>query len=430
MNEGSGQTGPRLVAARATTARSGSTAGVDASDPSWIEACLEAPRCASTATTASRSRIVAVARAARALDGVPPGCGDPTACGHRAALRRAPRAPICGCASSFAMRSTRGGRSAVAACLRSPGRDRRPGRAFASHAPGARDAIWDGKWHHVAGTFDGSTVRLSRRRRARSAGSARRPRRSIDYVVRPTERRQIGSYGTQRAAERPLTPDGRRRRRPDLVAGAARRPHLELARGRSSTLAPLDAPRSLRSRRLASRPDGSCGSRADGTRSLSCSAAARPPRGVSTPSARLRMKTYVAKPTDRERNWLVVDAEGQTLGRLATQIADALRGKRKPTYTPHIDTGDFVVVVNAEKISVTGSEADREDVLPPLGLPGRPEVPHARTTCSSAGRKRSSASRSRGCCPATVSAASSSPSSRSTRALTIRTRRSSRSRWR
>ena len=60
------------------------------------------------------------------------------------------------------------------------------------------------------------------------------------------------------------------------------------------------------------------------------------------------MKTYVAKPTDRERNWLVVDAEGQTLGRLATQIADALRGKRKPTYTPHIDTGDFVVVVNAE----------------------------------------------------------------------------------
>ena len=62
------------------------------------------------------------------------------------------------------------------------------------------------------------------------------------------------------------------------------------------------------------------------------------------------MKTYVAKPTDRERNWLLVDATGQTLGRLATQIADALRGKRKPTYTPHVDTGDFVIVVNAEKI--------------------------------------------------------------------------------
>jgi large subunit ribosomal protein L13 len=63
------------------------------------------------------------------------------------------------------------------------------------------------------------------------------------------------------------------------------------------------------------------------------------------------MKTYVAKPTDRERNWLLVDANGLTLGRLSTQIADALRGKRKPTYTPHIDTGDFVVVVNAEKIA-------------------------------------------------------------------------------
>ena len=68
---------------------------------------------------------------------------------------------------------------------------------------------------------------------------------------------------------------------------------------------------------------------------------------TSTPSA----KTYVAKPTDRERNWLVVDANGKTLGRLATQIADVLRGKRKPEYTPHIDTGDFVVVVNAEKIT-------------------------------------------------------------------------------
>ena len=67
------------------------------------------------------------------------------------------------------------------------------------------------------------------------------------------------------------------------------------------------------------------------------------------------VKTYVATPATRERNWLLVDAEGQTLGRLATQIADALRGKRKPAYTPHVDTGDFVVVINAEKISVTGA---------------------------------------------------------------------------
>ena len=70
------------------------------------------------------------------------------------------------------------------------------------------------------------------------------------------------------------------------------------------------------------------------------------------------MKTYVATPADRERNWLLVDAEGQTLGRLATQIADALRGKRKPTYTPHVDTGDFVIILNAEKVRVTGAKAE------------------------------------------------------------------------
>jgi large subunit ribosomal protein L13 len=68
------------------------------------------------------------------------------------------------------------------------------------------------------------------------------------------------------------------------------------------------------------------------------------------------MKTFVAKPSDRQRDWYVVDAQGLTLGRLATQIADVLRGKRKPTYTPHIDTGDFVIVVNAEKIAVTGNK--------------------------------------------------------------------------
>jgi large subunit ribosomal protein L13 len=82
------------------------------------------------------------------------------------------------------------------------------------------------------------------------------------------------------------------------------------------------------------------------------------------------MKTYVAKPSDRERNWLVVDAEGQTLGRLATRIADALRGKRKPEYTPHVDTGDFVVVVNAEKIMVTGQKLDQKRYYRHSGYPG------------------------------------------------------------
>ena len=82
------------------------------------------------------------------------------------------------------------------------------------------------------------------------------------------------------------------------------------------------------------------------------------------------MKTYVATPTDRERNWLLVDAEGQTLGRLATRIADALRGKRKPTYTPHVDVGDFVVVVNAEKISVTGAKRQEKLYHRHSGYPG------------------------------------------------------------
>jgi len=82
------------------------------------------------------------------------------------------------------------------------------------------------------------------------------------------------------------------------------------------------------------------------------------------------MKTYVATPANRQRDWYVVDAEGKTLGRLATQIADALRGKRKPEYTPHCDTGDFVVVVNAEKIRVTGKKTDDKIYYRHSGYPG------------------------------------------------------------
>src|ERR1044071_2692783 len=95
---------------------------------------------------------------------------------------------------------------------------------------------------------------------------------------------------------------------------------------------------------------------------------APPRRGWLSCSAAL--KTYVATPKDRERNWLLVDAEGQTLGRLATQIADALRGKRKPTYTPPVDTGDFVVVVNAEKIAVTGDKRQAKLYHRHSGYPG------------------------------------------------------------
>ena len=82
------------------------------------------------------------------------------------------------------------------------------------------------------------------------------------------------------------------------------------------------------------------------------------------------MKTFVAKPSTRERNWVVVDASGHTLGRLATQIADALRGKRKPEYTPHCDVGDFVIVVNAEKITVTGKKLDEKRYYRHSGYPG------------------------------------------------------------
>jgi large subunit ribosomal protein L13 len=82
------------------------------------------------------------------------------------------------------------------------------------------------------------------------------------------------------------------------------------------------------------------------------------------------MKTYVATPADRERNWVLVDARGQTLGRLATQIADVLRDKRKPTYTPHCDVGDFVVVINAEQISVTGNKRAEKLYHRHSGYPG------------------------------------------------------------
>jgi large subunit ribosomal protein L13 len=82
------------------------------------------------------------------------------------------------------------------------------------------------------------------------------------------------------------------------------------------------------------------------------------------------VKTYVATPTERQRDWLVVDATGQTLGRLATRIADALRGKRKPEYTPHVDTGDFVIVVNAEKISVSGNKLTDKKYYRHSGYPG------------------------------------------------------------
>ncbi len=68
------------------------------------------------------------------------------------------------------------------------------------------------------------------------------------------------------------------------------------------------------------------------------------------------MKTFMAKKPEVDRKWFVVDAQGQTLGRLASQVANILRGKHKPIYTPHVDTGDYVIIINAEKIEVTGKK--------------------------------------------------------------------------
>jgi large subunit ribosomal protein L13 len=95
-----------------------------------------------------------------------------------------------------------------------------------------------------------------------------------------------------------------------------------------------------------------------------------PLRRAPSPPLFCDMKTWNAKPGEVERRWYVVDAEGQTLGRLATRIADTLRGKRKPEYTPHVDTGDFVVVVNADKIAVTGKKLDDKLYIRHSGYPG------------------------------------------------------------
>lgn len=81
-------------------------------------------------------------------------------------------------------------------------------------------------------------------------------------------------------------------------------------------------------------------------------------------------KTYSTKPTDISRKWFVVDAEGKTLGRLATEVASILKGKHKPEYVPHMDVGDFVIVVNAEKIHVTGRKMDDKMYYRHSGYPG------------------------------------------------------------
>ncbi len=84
----------------------------------------------------------------------------------------------------------------------------------------------------------------------------------------------------------------------------------------------------------------------------------------------MRIKTYTPKPEDIQREWFVIDAKDQTLGRLATQIAHILRGKHKPIFSPHMDVGDFVIVINCEKIRVTGNKLDDKRYYRHSGYPG------------------------------------------------------------
>jgi large subunit ribosomal protein L13 len=87
-------------------------------------------------------------------------------------------------------------------------------------------------------------------------------------------------------------------------------------------------------------------------------------------SKTLSFKTYSAKPAEVERKWYVVDAEGQVLGRMASEIAQILRGKHKPQFTPHIDTGDFIVVTNAEKVALSGKKEDQKSYFSHSQYPG------------------------------------------------------------
>lgn len=91
------------------------------------------------------------------------------------------------------------------------------------------------------------------------------------------------------------------------------------------------------------------------------------------------MNTYSAKPGEIDRDWFVVDADGMTLGRLAVRIADVLRGKHKPTFTPHVDAGDFVVVVNADKVHLSGRKLDQKSYNRYSGYPGGLKSVDART---------------------------------------------------
>ncbi len=113
------------------------------------------------------------------------------------------------------------------------------------------------------------------------------------------------------------------------------------------------------------------------------------------------MRTHVEKPADAQatRKWWVVDAKGQPLGRLASRVASLLSGKHKPTYTPHVDTGDFVIVVNASQVKLSGNKATTEALLPSHRLPGRDLLQDLRRPRWRTSRTFRSRRPSRACCP-------------------------------
>lgn len=96
----------------------------------------------------------------------------------------------------------------------------------------------------------------------------------------------------------------------------------------------------------------------------------RPPFGKAKKFRQEKMKTFIAKPETVQRDWFVVDAADKTLGRLAAEVASRLRGKHKPEYTPHVDTGDYIVVVNAKQVRVTGNKAKDKIYHHHTGYPG------------------------------------------------------------
>ena len=126
------------------------------------------------------------------------------------------------------------------------------------------------------------------------------------------------------------------------------------------------------------------------------------------------MPTYIPKATSLDRQWFVIDASGKVLGKVATAAATVLTGKRKPTYTPFLDTGDHVVVINADQVVLTGKKETDKALPPPLRLHGRPQEPAGPRRARRSTRRGSSRRPCGGCCPRPSSGARCSSSSRST----------------